>query len=134
MAILSVEIFERIYYYGIMSQNSSTQAQLIFKKYLPVFSALGDPVRQKIMFLLASKAQLSVHEVADQTTLSRPAVSHHLKILREAGLVQAQRDGVRLYYTPRFETPYQMSQDFTQVLENIIKRKEEHAERSKKHQ
>ena len=110
-----------------MNQPKNTQAPAIFKKHLPVFNALGNPTRQKIIFLLADQTQRSVHEVAAQTTLSRPAVSHHLKVLRQAKLVQVKRKGVRLYYSPLFETPYRMSQDFIQVLEKIIKQKGKNA-------
>lgn len=114
-----------------MKQQPNIPAPAIFRKHLPIFYALGNPTRQKIMFLLADQTQRSVHEVADQTTLSRPAVSHHLKVLHDAKLVRVQRKGVKLYYTPQFETPYQMSQDFIQVLEKVLKKKEENEKHPK---
>ncbi|MEO6761177.1 MAG: metalloregulator ArsR/SmtB family transcription factor [Candidatus Saccharimonadales bacterium] len=107
--------------------TNDKQAVGVFKKYLPVFNALGSPIRQRIMFLLASGKRRSVIELAAETALSRPAISHHLKILRDAKLVQAEKDGVRLYYRPMFETPLRMSQDFTETLQKIIKEKEHHA-------
>lgn len=69
----------------------------------PLFCALGDMTRQEIIFLLAeSDANLSVGELALQTKLSRPAVSHHLRILKEAGLLEEEKRGVRRYYRPTF--------------------------------
>lgn len=91
----------------------------VFERYRPVFTALGDETRQQIMFLLASNEQLSVAELTAQTSLSRPAVSHHLKVLKDAGLVRAKRSGVRLYYRPRFQTPYNMAREFVKVLGGV---------------
>jgi DNA-binding transcriptional ArsR family regulator len=62
------------------------------------FAALGDPTRLQV-FALISRAPLSVAEVAAQLPVSRPAVSQHLKVLRDAGLVQEQREGTRRIYS-----------------------------------
>jgi DNA-binding transcriptional ArsR family regulator len=58
------------------------------------FAALGDPHRRTILELIAD-APLSVQEVADRLPISRPAVSRHLRLLAESGLVTGERDGVR---------------------------------------
>jgi ArsR family transcriptional regulator len=60
--------------------------------------ALADETRQKIMSLCCCK-QLSVNDIVEQTAVSQPTVSHHLKILREAGLVTVERRGKEIYYT-----------------------------------
>ena len=52
--------------------------------------------------ILAHEERLSVGELARRTRLSRPAVSHHLRILKEAGLLHETREGVRRYYSPSF--------------------------------
>ena len=103
--------------------EGNKQAIEVFKRYQPVFNALGDPMRQQIMFLLANGTRLSVAELAAKTVLSRPAVSHHLKILSTAKLVQAERVGVRLYYRPMFQTPLAMARDFSKVLGKIVKKR-----------
>lgn len=69
----------------------------------PVFEALGDVHRQEILVILASERR-SVGELAVDIGLSRPAVSHHIKILKQAGLLEESRQGVRRYYTPTFST------------------------------
>ena len=56
------------------------------------FAALGDPTRLQV-FALISRAPLSVAEVAAQLPVSRPAVSQHLRVLLDAGLVTEQRHG-----------------------------------------
>lgn len=61
------------------------------------FNALGDPTRRKIFEKLAS-GPLSVVHIAEGLTISRPAVSQHLKILREAKLVSMVQEGTRSIY------------------------------------
>lgn len=71
-----------------------------FKKYQKVFVALGDENRQNIFFVLLEndKVGMRVPDITKKTHLSRPAVSHHLKILKEAGLVSMYRDKTMNYY------------------------------------
>ena len=63
------------------------------------FAALGDPTRLQV-FALISRSPLSVAEVAAQMPVSRPAVSQHLKVLADAGLVQLESIGTRNLYRP----------------------------------
>jgi DNA-binding transcriptional ArsR family regulator len=58
---------------------------------------LGDPTRRAIFELLA-RGPCSVQELAEQLPVSRPAVSQHLKVLRDGGLVVAQAEGTRRIY------------------------------------
>ena len=60
--------------------------------------ALADDTRQKIMSLCCCK-QLSVSEIVDALEVAQPTVSHHLKILKNAGLVTSQRRGKEILYT-----------------------------------
>lgn len=62
-----------------------------------VFVALGDEHRQRIVLTFERGEQLMVGQIAEVSTLSRPAVSHHLKILREAGILQAEKSGKEVY-------------------------------------
>jgi DNA-binding transcriptional ArsR family regulator len=60
-------------------------------------SALGDPTRQQIMMLL-SRERLNVGELSNRFQLSRPAVSHQLKVLADAGLLVRERAGRERVY------------------------------------
>jgi ArsR family transcriptional regulator, arsenate/arsenite/antimonite-responsive transcriptional repressor len=60
--------------------------------------AIADATRQKIMGLCCC-SELSVNEIVEQTNVSQPTVSHHLAILRDAGLVSVRHDGKQTYYT-----------------------------------
>jgi ArsR family transcriptional regulator, arsenate/arsenite/antimonite-responsive transcriptional repressor len=64
-----------------------------------MFKALGHPVRLQIVDLLSRFAgQVCVCDVENQFELSQPTISHHLKILREAGLVAAEQRGLWVFY------------------------------------
>jgi DNA-binding transcriptional ArsR family regulator len=62
------------------------------------FEALGDPNRRAIVELLAAGTGRSVQELADALPISRPAVSRHLRLLKEAGLVREEPVGTRRIY------------------------------------
>ncbi|NJC70101.1 helix-turn-helix transcriptional regulator [Planosporangium thailandense] len=64
------------------------------------FKALGDPVRLRLLSLIASRAgdEVCVCDLTDAFTVSGPTISHHLKVLREAGLIGCQRRGTWVYY------------------------------------
>jgi DNA-binding transcriptional ArsR family regulator len=61
------------------------------------FDALGDPNRRAIVEILGSGSR-SVREIADALPISRPAVSRHLRLLKDAGLVVEQAEGTRRIY------------------------------------
>jgi ArsR family transcriptional regulator len=65
-----------------------------------VFKAMGDPVRLRLLSLIASHAggEACVCDLTDVFDLSGPTISHHLKVLREAGLISGQRRGTWVYY------------------------------------
>ncbi|MFN0183772.1 MAG: ArsR/SmtB family transcription factor [Aquabacterium sp.] len=63
------------------------------------FAALGDPTRLSV-FRLVARQPMSVAEVAQQLPVSRPAVSQHLRVLADAGLVSHEVQGTRHLYRP----------------------------------
>lgn len=67
-------------------------------KFAQFFSALGDPTRQKILLVFEPNEELCVNEIARLFNLSRPAISHHLKVLRNAELLLCEKRGKEVYY------------------------------------
>lgn len=66
-------------------------------KTVSVFEALGDPIRGRIVELLAAR-DLAAGDIAQRFSVTRPAVSRHLRILREAGLVSVRGEAQRRVY------------------------------------
>ena len=65
---------------------------------MAVFEALADPTRRRLLELLAA-GEWSAGELAGEFAISRPGVSRHLRVLREAGLVRTRGAGQRRLYT-----------------------------------
>lgn len=62
------------------------------------FKALSDPTRRKILQLLKEK-DLSAGEIADSFQISKPSISHHLNLLKQANLVMDERQGQNIIYS-----------------------------------
>ena len=63
-----------------------------------VFTALGDEHRQRIQLTFETGERLNVGQIVEVSTLSLTAVSHHLRILREAGVLQSVKEGKEVYF------------------------------------
>ena len=63
-----------------------------------VYTALGDEHRQRILLTFERGERLNVSQVVEVSTLSRTAVSHHLKVLRDAGVLQSEKVGKEVYF------------------------------------
>ena len=69
-----------------------------WQRFARFFSALGDTTRQQIILLFEPDEEICVNDIAQLFHLSRPAISHHLKILREAELLVCEKRGKQVYY------------------------------------
>lgn len=99
-----------------------------------VFQALADPNRRKILGLLA-KQRLTLNGVADKFRISRPAVSRHIKILRECGLVDVVPRGRERYCEVRFDKLDEVSdwvEQYRRIWEQRFDRLDELLEEMKK--
>jgi ArsR family transcriptional regulator, arsenate/arsenite/antimonite-responsive transcriptional repressor len=76
-----------------------------------VFKALSDPVRLRLLSLIASYAggEACVCDLTAAFDVAQSTISHHLRVLREAGLVDCERRGTWVYYWPRPEALAQLS-------------------------
>ncbi len=63
-----------------------------------LFKVLGDPVRLRLVALIADAGRVCVCELTPHFELSGPTISHHLKVLRQAGLVDGERTGTWIHY------------------------------------
>ena len=63
------------------------------------FTAIADPTRREILALLRDRRTMAAGEIADQFGSSRPAISRHLRVLRECGVLYCTRDGKEQLYS-----------------------------------
>lgn len=75
-----------------------------FRACAPVFTALGERYRQDIVMLLAQDERLNVGQIAERIPLSRPAISHHLKVLLQANLITLERVSRENFYRLTLDT------------------------------
>ena len=62
------------------------------------FTAMGDEHRQRILLCFEPGERLNVGQIVEVSTLSRSAVSHHLKLMRESGVLQSEKIGKEVHY------------------------------------
>lgn len=86
-----------------------------------LLSALGDPNRQQIIMLLGQKGRLNVGDIAGHFNISRPAISHHLKILKDAHIVIAEKQGQETYYTVDADRVVKDMQAVTDIIASCVK-------------
>jgi len=73
-------------------------------KWLNIFKAISDIHRQNILFLVKEHKKINATEVTKRIKLSQPTVSHHLKILADAGLIKVTKQGKNAIYSVERET------------------------------
>jgi ArsR family transcriptional regulator len=66
-----------------------------------LLKAIADPVRLRLMSIIAASDETCVCELTGEFDVSQPTISHHLRVLREAGWVDSERRGTWVYYRPR---------------------------------
>jgi len=69
-----------------------------WRKIARAFTALGDEHRQRMLLLFEKGEELNVGQIAGVSTLARSTVSHHLKILRESGVLRSRKEGKEVYF------------------------------------
>ncbi len=78
-----------------------------------VFKLLADETRLRILVYLTRERELNVTELCERLAQSQPAVSHHLALMRVAGLIEPRRDGKHNYYSVR-------EQHFQELMHNLF--------------
>jgi ArsR family transcriptional regulator, arsenate/arsenite/antimonite-responsive transcriptional repressor len=88
-----------------------------FRACIPLFQALSDPYRQDIILLLAEQEPLTVNQITENLTLSRPAISHHLKILRDQQLVSMEQKGTQRFYSLKLDNATVLLKELVETVE-----------------
>src|SRR5437660_3749339 len=99
---------------------------------MEVFEAVAQPKRREILRLL-SGGELSAGDVASHFSVTQPAISQHLKVLREAGLVNERRDGTRRLLSVRPEGLADLHGFLAEVVPSSLERLKRAAEDEERH-
>jgi DNA-binding transcriptional ArsR family regulator len=90
----------------------------LFRECVPVFDVLSDITRQNIIMLLADEDKgLNVNTITNLMPLSRPGISHHLKVLKQAGIVDNKKIGTENYYFLTLKQPIEKLKEFINSIE-----------------
>lgn len=89
----------------------------ILSECIPVFTMLQDENRQQILMLLFDNKRMTVTELTDQLSLSRPAVSHHLKLMLDCKLVEVTKNGKERIYSLSMENAIALIKELLVSLE-----------------
>ena len=81
-----------------MNKNYSRSIPRQWRDIAKVFVAMGDTHRQRILLTFEKGERLNVGQIVEVSTLSRSAVSHHLKIMREAGVLGSEKIGKEVWF------------------------------------
>ena len=107
--------------------NKHDQINMIKEDFIncqKILLAIGDETRQSILLVLLEtdcQTGLRVGEITEQTHLSRPAVSHHLKILREAGIILMRKEGTKNFYYNNVRTKLGLLKMLVLDIEKLMK-------------
>lgn len=90
-----------------------------FRDCMPIFTVLSDEHRQHIVVLLSQYDEgLNVNAITDQMPLSRPAISHHLKVLKQAGIVNSEKKGTESTYFLTLKAPLEQVKTLISMIED----------------
>ena len=81
-----------------MNRNYMRTIPKEWRNIAKVYSALGDEHRQRILLTFEPRERLNIGQIVEVSTLSRTAVSHHLKTLRDAGVLSSEKEGKEVYF------------------------------------
>jgi DNA-binding transcriptional ArsR family regulator len=84
-----------------------------------LFVALGSTHRQRILLMFEPGERLTVSEIVAASTLSRTAVTHHLRVMREAGVLRCEKIGKEVFYWPDLEV---VKSGLSAALEYVVGR------------
>ena len=98
---------------------------------MEVFEAVAQPKRREILRLLAA-GELSAGEVASRFSVTQPAISQHLKVLKETGLITERREGTRRLYSVRPDGLADLHTFLAEVMPGRLERLKQLAEQEER--
>jgi ArsR family transcriptional regulator, arsenate/arsenite/antimonite-responsive transcriptional repressor len=104
------------------SKDTIDTTNKLLEKCGPFFEAMGDTVRQNLFMNMAAAGGggVNVSKLTSKTDLSRPAISHHLKVLKDCGLIESYREGTKNYYYVDLRKKLDELKSFVAAVEHLL--------------
>jgi ArsR family transcriptional regulator, arsenate/arsenite/antimonite-responsive transcriptional repressor len=103
-------------------QKEKCKAVDLFHQCSPLFLAMGDSVRQQLLLDIADGDDqgVNVATLTGKTRLSRPAVSYHLKILKDSGLITTEKNGTQVFYHLHLDENFTVIRELVTTLQSLL--------------
>jgi DNA-binding transcriptional ArsR family regulator len=107
--------------------EEKNKAVNLFHQCSPFFLAMGDSIRQQLLLDIADGDDkgVNVATLTGKTRLSRPAVSYHLKILKDSGLITTEKDGAQVFYHLHLDENFTVIRELVSTLQRLIDAKKQ---------
>lgn len=93
------------------------QIMSLMRQCIPIFTVLSDENRHKILQLLLENGKMNVNDITEHLHLSRPAVSHHLKIMLQAHTISVEQIGKERFYSIAMADAITQLKQLTDLME-----------------
>lgn len=113
-----------------MPKEFEPQSLSYLQESIPIFDALKDEHRQNLLVTLVCRGRLNMTELAESSTLSRTAVSHHVKILERVGLITVTKQGTTRFCEPNLEQVLELLRSLVAALDADVAASRQHREAS----
>ena len=93
-----------------------------FNSCVPFFIAMSDEYRQQLIMDIAETGRegINVSNLSAKSKLSRPAISHHLKVLKDSGLIKPKKVGTQIFYQLNLSENFKIVFELINSMENIL--------------
>ena len=93
-----------------------------FNSCVPFFIAMSDEYRQQLIMDIAEAGRegINVSNLSAKSKLSRPAISHHLKVLKDSGLIKPKRIGTQIFYQLNLSENFKIVSELINSMENVL--------------
>lgn len=108
----------------MIDKNEIKKTLKTFNSCVPFFIAMSDEYRQQLIMDIVSAGNqgINVSNLSAKSKLSRPAISHHLKVLKDSGLIKPLKVGTQIFYQLNLTENFKTVSELIKSMENILQK------------
>ena len=110
--------------FALINRDEIKKTLKTFNACVPFFIAMSDEYRQKLIMDIAAagKEGINVTNLSAKSKLSRPAISHHLKVLKDSGLIKPLKVGTQIFYQLNMTEKFKTFSELVDAMESILQK------------